>query len=57
MMHEDEFSNLMANYKELRKEGIKFPARDPNEKFMICFKGAKSPIFDVIEDVSSRNSL
>ena len=56
-MHEDEFSNLMANYKELRKEGIKFPARDPNEKFMICFKGAKSPIFDVIEDVSSRNSL
>lgn len=34
-MHEDEFPNIMTNYKTLRKEGIKFPARNPNEKFMI----------------------
>lgn len=44
----------MENYKVLRKEGITFPARDPSEKFMIKFEGAKSPIFEVLEDVAKR---
>lgn len=54
MMHEDEFPYIMQNYKELRKEGLKFPPRDTTEKFMIQFKGQKSPLFDVLEDVSSK---
>lgn len=54
MMHEDEFPYIMQNYKELRKEGLKFPPRDTTEKFMIQFKGQKSPLFDVLEDVSKR---
>jgi len=39
MMHEDQFPHIMANYKLLRKEGIKFPPRDASEKFMIEFNG------------------
>lgn len=27
-------------------EGVKFPPRDPNEKFMIKFKGMVSPVFE-----------
>lgn len=35
MMNEDDFPYVMQNYRELRKEGIKFPPRDTTEKFMI----------------------
>jgi hypothetical protein len=54
MMHEQDFPYIMANYKQLRKEGVIFPARDPSEKFMITWKGTVSPIFEVIDDVSSK---
>ncbi len=57
MMHEDDYKNIMDNYKLLRKQGIKFPPRDVNEKFMIKFKGTQSPIFQVLEDVSSKDFI
>eukprot|EP01017_Pseudomicrothorax_dubius_P007728 TRINITY_DN1243_c0_g1_i3.p1 TRINITY_DN1243_c0_g1~~TRINITY_DN1243_c0_g1_i3.p1 ORF type:complete len:608 (-),score=191.45 TRINITY_DN1243_c0_g1_i3:175-1998(-) len=51
MMHEDEFHEIMECYRLLRKEGIKFPPRDKNEKFMIQFKGTTSPIFEYLENM------
>ena len=50
MMHEDEFKEIISLYKQLRKEGVVFPPRDPSEKFMIQFKGVQSPIFETIEE-------
>jgi hypothetical protein len=50
MMHEDEFKEIISLYKQLRKEGVVFPPRDPSEKFMIQFKGTQSPIFQTIEE-------
>jgi hypothetical protein len=50
MMHESEFKEIILLYKQLRKEGVIFPARDPSEKFMIQFKGTQSPIFQTIEE-------
>ncbi|KAL4494607.1 hypothetical protein ABPG72_004509 [Tetrahymena utriculariae] len=56
MMHEEEYPNIMNNYKLLRKEGIKFPERDPNEMHMINFKGVKSPIFGQLEEQQMQKS-
>ncbi|KAL4445102.1 hypothetical protein ABPG74_018830 [Tetrahymena malaccensis] len=56
MMHEGEYPNIMNNYKLLRKEGIKFPERDPNEMHMINFKGIKSPIFGLLEEQQMQKS-
>lgn len=49
MLHESDFKEIIAVYKELRKDGVIFPMRDPKSKFFIDFKGKKSPIFDTIE--------
>jgi hypothetical protein len=59
MMHEDEFKNIHDVYRTLRKEGkfftlllisgVRFPERDPNNKYMISFKGQISPIFLAME--------
>ncbi|EAS03672.2 VHS domain protein (macronuclear) [Tetrahymena thermophila SB210] len=56
MMHEGDYPNIMNNYKLLRKEGIKFPERDPNEMHMINFKGIKSPIFGLLEEQQMQKS-
>ncbi len=50
MMHEDEFKEIMNVYKQLRKEGVIFPARDPRSQHFIQFDGKKSPIFETIEN-------
>lgn len=50
MMHESEFREIIGAYKNLRKEGVIFPQRDPNEAFMIKFTGTTSPIFQTMED-------
>ena len=39
----------MENYRLLRKEQVKFPERDPTEKFMIDFDGMVSPVFLAME--------
>jgi len=49
MMHESEFKEIIGSYKILRKEGVIFPQRDPNEAFMIKFTGTTSPIFQTVE--------
>lgn len=49
MCHEDEFKEIVMVYKQLRKDGVVFPMRDPKNQFLIDFKGKKSPIFETIE--------
>ena len=55
MMQEDAYPNFMRAYRELRKEGLKFPARDPNERFMIKFEGEPSPAFE-LADMEQNNT-
>jgi hypothetical protein len=50
MMHQEEFKNIHELYRILRKEGVKFPDRDPNEKFMMNFQGTISPIFLAMDE-------
>ena len=49
MMDEDKFPAYMNIYRELRKERIDFPARDPNSRFMIKYEGTASPAFELAE--------
>ena len=49
MMQEDKYPLFMSTYRELRKEGIKFPPRDPNERYMIKYEGEASPAFELAE--------
>jgi len=49
MMQEDKFPVFMSTYRELRKEGLKFPPRDPNERYMIKYEGEASPAFELAE--------
>lgn len=49
MMQEDKFPDFMKYYRQLRKEGVKFPPRDPNERYMIKFEGEASPAFELAE--------
>lgn len=49
MMQEDKFPDFMKYYRELRKDGVKFPTRDPNERYMIKFEGEASPAFELAE--------
>eukprot|EP00361_Fabrea_salina_P005247 CAMPEP_0202435656 /NCGR_PEP_ID=MMETSP1345-20130828/20878_1 /ASSEMBLY_ACC=CAM_ASM_000843 /TAXON_ID=342563 /ORGANISM="Fabrea Fabrea salina" /LENGTH=449 /DNA_ID=CAMNT_0049048747 /DNA_START=315 /DNA_END=1661 /DNA_ORIENTATION=- len=49
MMHEDKYPCFMRTYRELRKESLPFPKRDPNERFMIKFEGEPSPAFELAE--------
>lgn len=49
MMQEDAYPAYMRIYRELRKEALKFPPRDPNERFMIKFEGEPSPAFELAD--------
>lgn len=49
MLYEKEYKEIIMVYKELRKEGVVFPLRDPQSQFFINFNGKKSPIFESIE--------
>ena len=50
MMHQTEFKEILGLYMRLRKEGVIFPERDPNARYMIKFDGIVSPIYQTIED-------
>ncbi len=52
MMYEDTFPQFLAAYRLLRKEGVKFPERDPATRFMLSSMGLDSPMFDYLEQVS-----
>lgn len=49
MMQEDKYPVFQAIYRDLRKEGVKFPPRDPNERYMIKYEGEASPAFELAE--------
>ena len=49
MMQEDKYPLFMSTYRDLRKEGIQFPPRDPNERYMIKYDGEASPAFELAE--------
>lgn len=49
MLHEDDFKDIIAVYKECRKDGVLFPQRSASNQFLIKFDGKKSPIFEGIE--------
>ena len=49
MLHEDDFKDIIAVYKECRKDGVIFPQRSASIQFLIKFDGKKSPIFEGIE--------
>jgi hypothetical protein len=57
MMHEDKYPTFMSYYRDLRKEGLKFPPREANERFLIRFEGEASPAFELAEfEVKLRSS-
>ncbi|OMJ84938.1 hypothetical protein SteCoe_13844 [Stentor coeruleus] len=49
MMQEDTYPAFMRVYRDLRQDGLKFPPRDPNERFMIKFEGEPSPAFELAD--------
>jgi len=49
MMHQTEFRNIHDAYRNLRKDGVQFPERDPNQKMIINFQGQASPVFLAME--------
>ncbi len=55
MMYQDKFTGVHDAYRQLRKEGIEFPARDNNERLMMeNLKGIDSPMFDYVEQISGK---
>ena len=49
MMQEDKYPDFLSIYRELRSEGIVFPARDPNARDLIKYEGDASPAFELAE--------
>ncbi len=56
MMYEDKFPQFLSAYRLLRKEGVKFPARETSTRFMLSSMGLDSPMFDYLEQVSNSKS-
>lgn len=54
MMQEDEFPGFQKVYRQLRKEGIQFPQRDPNLRMLMSSICADSPMFDYVEQIAGR---
>ena len=54
MMYEDKFPGFQIIYRQLRKEGVQFPARDPNERILMSSLGVDSPMFDYVEQINGR---
>lgn len=52
MMQEDEFPGFQKLYRQLRKEAIPFPKRDPNLRAMMGNICADSPMFDYVEQIA-----
>ena len=54
MMHEDKYPGFQQTYRQLRKEGVPFPARDPNLRILMSSLGVDSPMFDFVEQLSGK---
>lgn len=56
MMYEDDYPWFLKTYRNLRKEGVIFPARDTSERFMLSSMGLESPMFDYLEETKHKKS-
>lgn len=56
MMHEDRFPGFQLVYRQLRKEGMQFPPRDPNSRVLMSQLVNDSPMFDYVEQISNRTT-
>lgn len=54
MMKEDQYPGFQQTYRLLRKENVKFPMRDPNERMLMSSLGVDSPMFDYVEQIAGR---
>jgi len=52
MMYEDQYPHFMSAYRNLRKQGVTFPPREPSTRFMVPAMGLESPMFDYLEEAS-----
>lgn len=57
MMLEDEYPGFQIAYRQLRKEAVKFPMRDPNQRMLMSNLVQDSPMFDYVEQISGRTNL
>lgn len=56
MMQEDEFPGFQKLYRQLRKEAVPFPKRDPNLRAMMSSICSDSPMFDYVEQIAGREA-
>ena len=56
MMMEDEYPGFQVVYRQLRKENIKFPMRDPNVRMLMSNLVNDSPMFDHVEEMAGRSN-
>ncbi len=57
MMHEDQYPGFQLVYRQLRKEGVQFPVRDPNVRMLMSNLATDSPMFDYIEQIAGRPTM
>ena len=55
MMLEDEYPGFQTVYRQLRKEAVTFPGRDPNERMLMSNLVTDSPTYDHIEEQCGRS--
>lgn len=53
-MMEDDFPGFQKLYRQLRKEGVPFPQRDPNLRMLMSNICSDSPMFDYVEQIAGR---
>ena len=57
MMQEDKYPGYQVIFRQLSKEEVKFPARDPNMRMYMEQFCKDSPMFDYVEQISGRPVL
>jgi len=55
-MQEDQYPGFQKVYRQLRKEGVKFPMRDPNIRMFMSNMVKDSPMFDFVEQISGKEN-
>jgi hypothetical protein len=56
MMKEDEYPGFQIVYRQLRKDQIEFPMRDPNERMLMSNLVKDSPMYDYVEQIAGRSN-
>eukprot|EP00352_Strombidinopsis_acuminata_P003466 CAMPEP_0176401954 /NCGR_PEP_ID=MMETSP0126-20121128/48855_1 /TAXON_ID=141414 ORGANISM="Strombidinopsis acuminatum, Strain SPMC142" /NCGR_SAMPLE_ID=MMETSP0126 /ASSEMBLY_ACC=CAM_ASM_000229 /LENGTH=60 /DNA_ID=CAMNT_0017779209 /DNA_START=416 /DNA_END=598 /DNA_ORIENTATION=+ len=55
-MEEDNYPGFQKVYRQLRKENIAFPMRDPNTRMLMSNLAHNSPMFEVIDQTYGRET-